>query len=128
MRQLDRAVPELDAEMSIFAFFLDVWKALHDGYPFVNDQPQTRDTPFGDLDSTFIVANASGIYKISHDMDVCRFRQYFAIGSGAEYALGALHVLYETHDDAAEIARTAVHTTCQFDVHCGGEIDVLEVQ
>ncbi|MBT8486320.1 MAG: hypothetical protein HKO59_01485 [Phycisphaerales bacterium] len=119
--------PRLDDESAIFAFFLDLWKALHDRYPFVNDQAGSRETPFGDLDSTFLIAAPRGIYKVSNDMDVCRFRQYYAIGSGAPYAFGALHTLYETELPPDEIARRAVATANAFDPYCGGQIVVREV-
>ena len=60
-------------------------------------------------------------------MDVSRFEQYYAIGSGAEYALGALYNLYEWEQSAEIIARGAVETAIAFDVYCGGEINVSAV-
>ncbi len=117
-----RPGPDLSFERPIFEFFLDLWKALHERYTFVNDQPHEKDSPFGDLDSSFLIASQNGIFKVSHDLDVCRFEQYYAIGSGSEYALGALYNLYELSQNPDEIAQRAVHTAMQFDVHCGGEI------
>ena len=117
-----------DDEASIFSTFLELWKALHERYPFVNDQAQSRDSPFGDLDSAFLIANQSGIFKVSHDMDVCRFNQYFAIGSGSDYAIGALHHLYTTSADAVACASGAVATAVAFDAYCGGSTTVLEVE
>ena len=102
-------------------------QALHKRYPFVNDQAQSRDSPFGDLDSSFLIANAAGIFKVSHDMDVCSFQQYYAIGTGADYALGAFLNLYDTDLETEVVARRAVETAVQFDVHCGGDLDVLSV-
>ena len=119
--------PDLTDDRAIFAFFLDLWKALHEKYPFVNDQSQGKDSPFGDLDSSFLIASRTGIYKVSHDLDVCSFDQYYAIGSGAEYAMGALHALYDGGGDPVALARAAVEAAIQFDVHCGGDPDVLEL-
>lgn len=125
----DRASESLECESTIFAFFLDLWKDLHEKYPFVNDQAQSRDTPFGDLDSTFLIASRGGIFRVAHDMDVCRFAQYYAIGSGADYALGAIDIMYlEPALSAEMIARRAVETACRFDVHCGGPTEVMSVQ
>ncbi len=123
-----KQMPDLSGRDAIYRFFLDLWKDLHEHYAFVNDQAQTKDAPFGDLDTSFLFANRAGLFKVSSDLCVTTFEQYYAIGSGAEYALGAIYNCYETLDDAAEIARRAVHTACQFDVHCGGDIDVLDVQ
>jgi len=123
----DRPAPELTSSRSIFAFFLDLWKALHDNYPFVNDQSTGKDSPFGDLDSTFLVGHDAGIHKVAGDLGVTAFMQYHAIGSGSEYALGAMQTLYDEPLSAEHIARRAVAAACEFDVYCGGEIDVLIV-
>ena len=120
-----RPGPDLSFERPIFEFFLELWRALHERYTFVNDQSQGKDSPFGDLDSSFLIGSPKGIYKVSHDLDVCRFEQYYAIGSGSEYALGAMYSLYDQNLNADEIARRAVHTAMQFDVHCGGEVECL---
>ena len=57
--------PPLGDEKEIFSFFLDLWRELHERYPFVNDQPHHKDSPFGDLDASFLVANPTGIYKVN---------------------------------------------------------------
>ncbi|MHC5002938.1 MAG: hypothetical protein ACYTJ0_07430 [Planctomycetota bacterium] len=122
-----RPAPELRDEQAIFGFFLALWHALHERYPFVNDQAQNKDSPFGDLDSSFLIANEQGMFKVSNDLDVFRFNQYYAIGSGGEYALGAMHALYDEPAAADEIAQRAVRGAIVFDVHCGGEIHLEQV-
>jgi len=120
--------PGLGDEKEIFSFFLDLWRELHERYPFVNDQPHHKDSPFGDLDASFLVANPTGIYKVSQDSSVCRFDKYYAIGSGGVYALGALYQIYDQNADAAALARRAVETAIEFDIYCGGEIDLFTVE
>ena len=120
--------PPLGDEKEIFAFFMDLWKELHERYPFVNDQPHTKDSPFGDLDASFLIVNANGIYKVSEDASVCRFEKYYAIGSGGAYALGAVHQLYDGDDDAGDLARRCAETAIDFDIYCGGEIDLFKVE
>lgn len=116
----------LHTERAVFTFFCRFWKGLHDKYPFVNDQCEEGDhSPFGNLDASFLLANRRGIFFVASDTSVSRFDKYFAIGSGAEYALGALHVLYEQESDVDVIARRAVETACTFNVFCGGRIDVM---
>ena len=122
----DEPPPSLTGERNIFRFFMDLWKALHEDYAFVNDQSQAKDSPFGDLDASFLIASHAGIHKVSHDMDVTPFERYYAIGSGTDYALGALHTIYDEIDDPAVIAQRAVEAACAFDLHCGGEIEVVE--
>jgi ATP-dependent protease HslVU (ClpYQ) peptidase subunit len=120
--------PDLSTQRSVFAFFLDMWKELHDKYQFVNDQAQAKDSPFGDLDSSFLIASPGGIFKVSSDLGVTPFRQYYAIGSGTEYALGSLFNLYPHDDlDVEQVAVQSVRTAMAFDTGCGGDVDVLEV-
>ena len=48
----------LDTARGIFEFFLRLWQALHKRYTLVNDQAEDKEAgPFGNLDSTFLVAN-----------------------------------------------------------------------
>ncbi len=119
--------PPLGNEMEIFAFFLELWRQLRERYPFVNDQAHNKDTPFADLDASFLAANHNGIFKISQDASVCRFDKYYVIGSGGVYALGALHQIYDTDDDAERLARRACETAIEFDIYCGAPIDIFEV-
>ncbi len=117
----------LNDEREIFTLFLDLWKQLRERYLVVNEQATNKDTPFGDFDASFLLANRNGIYKVSQDASVCRFDKYYAIGSGGVYALGALYQLYDHVDDPAELARRGVETAIEFDIYCGRPIDVIEV-
>ena len=121
----DRTPPEIAGTGDVFLFFKELWKGLHDGYAFVNDQSRGKGTPFGDLGGAFLMASAAGIYHISPNMGVAEFRQYYAIGAGADYALGALFARYDGDDAAEALARLAVEASCAFNVHCGGGIELL---
>lgn len=121
--------PRLRGEREIFAFFNRFWKRLRKDYSFVNDQPVDDDkSPFADLDSSFLVVNAGGIFHVTGQMSVTRFGRYDAIGSGAPYALGAFHALFETSARAEELARRACDAAVTLDVSCGGELDVFTVK
>ncbi len=120
--------PDLTTRTAVFNFFCVLWKALHERYPFVNDQGERNDSPFGNLDASFLVASPGGIYYVAPDMSVSEFRQYFAVGSGADFSLGAAHNLYPQELDAAEIARRCVTTASAFNVYCGGSVEVLAAE
>jgi ATP-dependent HslUV protease subunit HslV len=113
---------------SIFEFFRVFWTDLHKRYAFVNDQSGDTDSPFGDLDASFLVVNARGIFSVACDMSVTEFEQYYAIGSGAPYALGALHALYDPKADPEQPARAAVRAASDLDIYCGGDIELQSVR
>ena len=69
------AAPELDGSESIFRFFTGLWKLLHQRYAFVNDQSKRKNSPFGDLGGSFLVANGNGIFYVAPNLGVTRFAQ-----------------------------------------------------
>jgi ATP-dependent protease HslVU (ClpYQ) peptidase subunit len=119
---------QLSDSASIFTFFRNFWKALHQRYAFVNDQCSETDSPFGDLDASFLVASEGGIFYVACDMSVTEFDQYYAVGSGAAYALGAMHALYGTRISAEAVARRAVTAASALDIYCGGDINLVKLR
>ncbi|MHC4091630.1 MAG: hypothetical protein ACYSVY_15395 [Planctomycetota bacterium] len=124
-----RRPPAFTNEHAIFDFFIKLWKALRKDYTLVNEQPDKgSEGPFGDLAADFLIGNRQGIFGVDSNLTVLRFKRYYAIGSGAPYAFGALEILYDSQDDPAEIARRAVDTAVHFDERCGGQAEVFPVQ
>ena len=120
--------PDLVSERAVFSFFIRFWRSLRDDYTFLSRRTPTDSHPFVDLDSTFLIANRGGIFRVSGDMDVTYFQHYCAIGSGAQYALGALRILYDECEDPWEMARRAAQVGIDFNVYCDGEIDMIELE
>jgi len=112
----------------IFTFFRGLWGQLREHYSLVNEQSGGEDSPFGDLDASFLLITPNGIFYVACDMSVTRFDQYYAIGSGGPYGLGALHAMYDPRGSGERIAARAVEAACDLDVYCGGEIDVVKVK
>jgi len=121
--------PQLETKPQIFSFFLDLWKALHEHYPFVNDQSDRDDSPFGNLDAAFLVASPSGLYYVASDLSVTRFKRYCAVGSGADFSMGAAYTLYPSDEISAEqIARSSIDAACAFNLYCGGPVEVVNLK
>jgi ATP-dependent HslUV protease subunit HslV len=121
--------PRFRSEREIFVFFNRLWQRMRKDYSFVNDQPMEDDkSPFADLDASFLIVNPGGIFHVTGQMSVTRFTRFDAIGSGAPYALGALHALYDAALDAEEIARRACAAALHYDISCGGVLDVFTVK
>jgi ATP-dependent protease HslVU (ClpYQ) peptidase subunit len=112
---------------TIFSFFRVFWKDLHERYSFVSDQRHDDESPFGDLDASFLVANKNGIFCVACDMSVTQFEQYYAIGSGAPYGLGALHASYREDADPEAVARKGVEAAIALDLYCGGAVTTYSV-
>lgn len=124
----NKRAPKLSDEASVFKFFHGLWDELQKRYSFVNEQCDDKDSPFGDLDSSFLVVSPTGMFYVASDMSVTSFSKFFAIGSGQEYALGACHTLDRSRQGAAKIATSAAEAACAFDVYCSGKINVREIK
>lgn len=123
----DRKSVKLDNKEAIYRFMLKFWKELKENYSYVNSQSAGKYHPFADLNSSFMILNKNGIFTVDSMMTVTRFKQYYAVGSGSSYCLGALHTMYDTKHSAKEIARKAIAASIAFDAHCGGKIRVKEL-
>ena len=60
--------------------------------------------------------------------DVDEYTRFWAIGSGQEYALGAMYAVYEQMDDAEEIAKIGVAAGCEFDDGSGLPCTLYSIQ
>jgi ATP-dependent protease HslVU (ClpYQ) peptidase subunit len=66
-----------------------------------------------------LIVNSHGIFKTYELRSVQQFIYFAAIGSGAQYALGALYALYDRFDSAEEVAREALKAVVEFDDSSG---------
>lgn len=119
---------KLNDEMSIFKFFNALYFTVKEEYSYVNNQCNSSSSPFADLDSRFLIANKNGIFFVSSIISVHKFEKYFAIGSGCDYALGAIHALYDLNYSAKEICQQAILTGMALNIHCGGHPDLCEIK
>lgn len=95
----------------------ETWRSLHralkDEY-FLNPKDEESD-PYESSQITALVLSPSGLYGVYALREVFRYSRFWAMGSGREYALGALHALYDRLPTALEIAEAAVAAGCAFD-------------
>jgi ATP-dependent protease HslVU (ClpYQ) peptidase subunit len=62
-----------------------------------------------------LLANKHGIFGVAAHRTVQEFTKYYAFGSGADYAMGAMFALYsDKNRDAEEIAKIAVAAAAEF--------------
>ena len=104
---------QLNSKAGIFETFRKLHPVLKEEC-FLNPKEDEED-PYESSQITALIANASGIYGIYSMREVFEYTQFWAIGSGHEFALGAMHHAYERYDSALEIARAGVETGIALD-------------
>lgn len=117
---------QLNSKAEIFETFRKLHPVLKEEC-FLNPKEDEED-PYESSQITALIANSSGIYGIYSMREVFEYTQFWAIGSGHEYALGALHHAYNRFDSAADIARAGVEAGIFFDKNSAGPITLYSVR
>jgi ATP-dependent protease HslVU (ClpYQ) peptidase subunit len=104
---------DLHGREAIFESFRKLHPILKDAY-FLNPKDEEGDA-YESSHIDALVLNSTGIFGLYALREVFEYTRYWAIGSGAEYALGAMHALYDQLDDPVAIARVGVEAGAEFD-------------
>ena len=109
---------------STFTFFRAFRQWMDESGAARKDGGDDDESPFGDFDSDFLVGTPGAAFVVTGNASVIPITRYFAIGSGGNFAMGALHVLYDEATDAADLARRAAETAGELSDSCGGGVEV----
>lgn len=105
--------PEFDSREAIFATAVELHRLLKEHY-FLNAKDDDED-PYESSRIDALIANKHGIFALYALREVYEYARFWAIGAGAEYALGAMYAAYDGGDTAADIARIGVEASAEFD-------------
>ncbi|SDO96382.1 ATP-dependent HslUV protease, peptidase subunit HslV [Ralstonia sp. 25mfcol4.1] len=111
----------------VFRTFLKVHEKLKNEY-FINTK-EDEDDPYESSQIVCLIANPGGIFGVYSYREVFSFDRFWGIGSGRNYALGAMHAVYDRPEmGAGDIARIGVDAGIEFDKSSAGPIDVHTVK
>ena len=115
----------LDSRDAVFDTFLKLHPRLKEQY-FLNTKEEDAD-PYESSQFTVLIANASGIYGVYSYREVFEFDRFWAIGSGRDFALGAMYSVYGRAKSAAAVAEAGVVAGAEFDTGTALPIDLHEI-
>ncbi len=120
MKKLLTGLPDckLNSREEVFETFLKVHAALKEQF-FLNTKEEDTD-PYESSQITTLIANASGIYGVYSYREVFKFERFWGIGSGRNFALGAMTATYDQLDSAKAIAKAGVEAGIEFDKNSAG--------
>ena len=112
------------------AAIYDSFRKLH---PMLKDEAflnpkEEEDDPYESSQMTVMVANPWGIFAVYSMREVFEFDRFWAIGSGRDFALGAMYTLYAKTKAAAAIAQAGILAGAEFDTGTSEPIDLHEVK
>ena len=112
----------LGSRMEVYETFRRLHPILKE-HAFLNTK-EDEDDPYESSQITALIANTSGIYGVYSYREVFEFDRVWAAGSGRNFALGAMHALYDSELSAAKIAEAGVAAGIEFDTSSGPPIVV----
>jgi ATP-dependent protease HslVU (ClpYQ) peptidase subunit len=104
---------KLSSRQEVFETYTKVHQILKERY-FLNTKEE-EDDPYESSQITSLVANPHGIFGVYSYREVFSFDRFWGIGSGRNFALGAMFVAYEQEADARRIAEIGVQAGAEFD-------------
>jgi ATP-dependent protease HslVU (ClpYQ) peptidase subunit len=116
---------QLNSKEAIFETFRKLHPQLKEEC-FLNPKEDEED-PYESSQITALIVNATGLYGIFSMREVFEYTQYWAIGSGHEFALGAMLNAYARLDSAADIARAGVEAGIAFDKNSAAPVTLYTV-
>jgi ATP-dependent protease HslVU (ClpYQ) peptidase subunit len=103
---------DLSSRLSIFESFRALHPVLKQKY-FLNAKDEDDD-PYESTQIDALIANPFGIFGVHSLREVTEYKKFWAIGSGAEYALGAMFAVYDKAATAEEVAHAGVAAGAEF--------------
>jgi len=127
MENLLARTPDLDlhGKAAIYESFRKLHPALKDE-AFLNPKEEDDD-PYESSQMTVMIANPAGIFAVYSMREVFEFDRFWSIGSGRDFALGAMYATFGTAKTAAEIAQAGVQAGAEFDTGTAMPVALHEV-
>jgi ATP-dependent protease HslVU (ClpYQ) peptidase subunit len=117
---------QLNSKAAIFETFRKLHPILKEEC-FLNPKEDEED-PYESSQITALIANSHGIFAIYSMREVFEYTQYWAIGSGHEFSLGAMLQAYARCENATDIAKAGVEAGIAFDKNSAAPITSYSVK
>ncbi len=94
---------------------------------FLNTKEE-EDDPYESSQLTAMIANSSGIFGVYSMREVFEFDRFWAIGTGRDFALGAMYAVYNSRMTPRRIAELGVKAGCEYDTATALPMNVSTVK
>ena len=106
-----------DLDFSNKAAIFETFRKLH---PILKEQhflnpKEEEDDPYESTQISALVANGHGIFGVYSMREVFEYTKFWAVGTGREFALGAMHSQYQRMRNATAVATAGIDAGAMFD-------------
>jgi len=126
MTALPKDQLKLGSKDEVFDTFTKLHPMLKESF-FLQTKEDDND-PYESSQFSVLIANGSGIYGLYSYREVFEFNQFWGIGSGRSFALGAMYASWDKAKTAREVAMVGIHAGCEFDKNSGGPLELFTVK
>jgi ATP-dependent HslUV protease, peptidase subunit HslV len=126
MASMPREILKLCSKDEVFDTFTKLHPYLKDNF-FLQTKEEDSD-PYESSQFSVVIANASGIYGLYSYREVFEFKEFWGIGSGRSFALGAMHSSYAKAKTAREVAEAGIAAGCEFDRNSELPCDIFTIK
>lgn len=109
----DLRKPDFTSRRGIFETFRALHPVLKDEY-FLQPEAEEGD-PYESSQAAVLIASAYGIFGVYDLREVHEYKNFWAMGSGMGFALGAMWAAYDGESDARAVAELGVRAGAEFD-------------
>ncbi len=113
----------LSTRDEVFTTFSKAHQILKETY-FLNTK-EDEDDPYESSQLISLVANRHGIFGIYSYREVFSFDRFWGIGSGRNFALGAMYAAYDSAPDARAVAEIGVQAGAEFDKSSAAPFQII---
>ena len=126
LASMPREILQLGSKDEVFDTFIKLHPYLKENF-FLQTKEEDSD-PYESSQFSVVIANATGIYGLYSYREVFEFKEFWGIGSGRSFALGAMHAAYGKAKTAREVVEAGMAAGCEFDRNSAGPWDVFTVK
>jgi len=106
---------------------MEVYETFRRLHPILKEQgylnpKEDEDDPYESSQITALIVNNTGIYGVYSYREVFDYDRFWGIGSGRNFALGAMFAAYDRCRTAADVAKLGVEAGAEFDTATQGPI------
>ncbi len=126
MASLPKDQLKLGSKDEVFDTFHKLHPVLKEAF-FLQTKEDDND-PYESSQFSALIANANGIFGLYSYREVFEFKDFWGIGSGRSFALGAMHATWAKAKTAREVALAGVHAGCEFDKNSAGPVELFTIK
>lgn len=126
MHSLPKGELKLHTKDEVYDTFLKLHPILKETF-FLQTKEEEND-PYESMQFSVLIANSGGIFGLYSYREVFEFKEFWGIGSGRSFALGAMHATYAQAKTAADVVKIGVQAGMEFDKNSGGPMELFSMK